>query len=323
MNKRKKITTFVLFVISSQWLLTACTSGNIKEAEINSNKNKQDIEEILQSAGLHVDSVEDAVLKAEKAEQSGKMELAQLYYIKAYNLEPNNVQVLQKMADLYSELRNYDLAEVSLKLILKQKPGDLGTIERYGLLLIKKGNYPDAEKYLGQVVAAKHQSWRAYNGLGIIANLQGDLQKAESFFKRADSILPNSPELLNNIGFALYSAGKLDEASSYYLKALQINPAFKKAIYNYGLLHARSSNYEEAYIAFAKVTSPAEANNNTGYIAMMNGDYEAANKYLREAIKSSPQFYKKANDNLMRLQVMEHSKSDNHPSDPQSEGLDP
>lgn len=320
MNKRKKVTILFSGIILTHWLLTACTPGNIKKAEINSHK--QDIEEILQSAGLHVDSVEDAVLKAEKAEQGGKMELAQLYYIKAYNLEPNNVQVLQKMADLYSELRNYDLAEVSLKLILKQKPGDLGTIERYGLLLIKKGNYPGAEKHLSQVVA-KHQSWRAYNGLGIIANLQGDLQKAESFFKRADSILPNSPELLNNIGFAFYSAGKLDEASSYYLKALQINPAFKKAIYNYGLLHARSSDYEEAYIAFAKVTSPAEANNNTGYIAMMNGDYEAANKYLREAIKSSPQFYKKANDNLMRLQAMENSKPVNHPSDPQSEGLDP
>ncbi|WP_411726106.1 tetratricopeptide repeat protein [Methyloglobulus sp.] len=318
MSKRKTI--LVLVVISSQWLLTACAPHNVKEAGVNSNK--QDIEEILQSAGLHVDSVQDAILKAEKAEQSGKMELAQLYYIKAYNLEPNNVQVLQKMADLYSELRKYDLAEVSLKLILKQKPGDLETVERYGLLLIKKGNYPDAEKHLSQVVT-RHQSWRAYNGLGIIANLQGDLQKAESFFKRADSILPNSPELLNNIGFALYSAGKLDEASSYYLKALQINPAFKKAIYNYGLLHARSSNYEEAYIAFAKVTSPAEANNNTGYIAMMNGDYEAANKYLQEAINSSPQFYKKANDNLMRLQVMENSKSDSHSSDPQSEGLEP
>ncbi len=302
MKQSKKVKNLVFWAILSQVLLTACNPGNIKEAESSS---KQQTEEILQSAGLDVNSVEDAVQKAEKAAQSGKMDLAQLYYIKAYDLEPNNVQVLQKMADLYIELKKYDLAEVSLNLILKQKPGDLKATEQYGLLLIKLRKYPEAEENLTRVVA-KQQSWPAYNGLGIIANLQGEPLKAVSFFKKADSISPYSPELLNNIGFALYSANKLNEAAPYYVKALQINPGFKKAIYNYALLHARLNNYEQAYSAFAKVSSPAEANNNTGYIAMMNGDYAEANNYLQEAIKSSPRFYKKANDNLSRLEMLEN-----------------
>ncbi|MDO9269475.1 MAG: tetratricopeptide repeat protein [Methylobacter sp.] len=302
MNKIKKPTHLILLIILSQSLLTACNPGNIKEAERSGNE--QETEEILQSTGLDVNSVEDAVLKAEKAARNGNMDLAQLYYIKAYDLEPNNVRVLQKMADLYTELKKYDLAEVTLNLILQQQPGDLKVTEQYGLLLIKLKKYPDAEKHLGQVVA-KQQSWPAYNGLGIIANLQGDYLKAESFFKKADAISPNSPELLNNIGFALYSADKLVEAASYYVKALQINPGFKKAIYNYALLQARLSHYEQAHIAFAKVSSAAEANNNTGYIAMMNGDYSEANNYLQEAINVSPRFYKKANDNLKRLEILE------------------
>lgn len=303
MKQKRKISKLVLGAILTQLLLTACNPDNIKEA--GSHNDKQETEEILQSAGLNVTSVEDAVLKAEKATQSGKMDLAQLYYIKAYNLEPNNVQVLQKMAELYIELKKYDLAEVSLKLILKQQPDDAKTREQYGLLLIKLRNYPEAEKNLAWIVA-KQQSWRAYNGLGIIANLQGDHLKAERFFRKADSILPNSPELLNNIGFTLYSAGKLDEAAPYYIKALQINSSFKKAIYNYALLQARLSNYEQAYIAFTKVSSAAEANNNIGYVAMMNGDYAEANNYLQEAVKSSPRFYKKANDNLIRLEILEN-----------------
>jgi len=303
MKQIKKVTNLVFGVILSQLLLTACNPGNIKDTQ--SSSGKQETEEILQSTGLKVTSVEDAMQKAKKAAQSGKMDLAQLYYIKAYDLEPDNVQVLQKMADLYTELKKYDLAEVSLKLILKQQPNDLKTIEQYGLLLIKLRKYPDAEAKLAQVVA-KQQSWPAYNGLGIIANLQGDPLKAESFFRKADSILPNSPELLNNIGFALYSANKLDKAAPYYMKALQINPGFKKALYNYALLQARLNNYEQAYSNFAKVSSPAEANNNTGYIAMMNGDYAEANNYLQEAIKSSPRFYKKANDNLSRLEILEN-----------------
>ncbi|MDD2659484.1 MAG: tetratricopeptide repeat protein [Methylococcales bacterium] len=301
MKQRKKIANLVFGIISSIVLLTACNSANIKDA---SSSGKLDTEEVLKSAGLNISTVAEAVSKAEKAEQGGKMDLAQLYFIKAYDLEPDNVQVLQKMADLYIELKKYDLAEVSLKLILKQRPDDIKTLEEYGLLLIKLRNYPEAEKYLGRVVA-KQQSWRAYNGLGIIANLQGDPLKAEIFFRKADSIYPDSPELLNNTGFALYSADKLDEAASYYIKALQINPGFKKAIYNYALLQARLRDYDQAYNAFAKVSSPAEANNNTGYIAMMNGDYAEANDYLQEAIKLSPRYYKKANDNLIQLEILE------------------
>lgn len=301
----KKITKFAKLmccVAASQSLLTACNPANVKDFEASNDKRQ--IEEMLQTVGISVDSVQDAVFKAENALQSGKTDLAQLYYIKAYEREPNNVQVLQKMADLYERLKKYDLAEVSLKLLLVQQPGDLKTLEQYGLLLVKLGNYQAAEEKLGQVVAMR-QSWPAYNGLGIIANLQGNAAKAEGLFKKADSLSPNSPELLNNIGFALYSGGKLDEAASYYAKALQINPDFKKAIYNYGLLQARLNHYQEARNAFAKVSSSAEADNNIGYIAMMNGDYGEASNYLQEAIREAPRFYKKANDNLARLEQLE------------------
>jgi Flp pilus assembly protein TadD len=305
--KSKKLITFMLVIILSPFLLIACTPTNLKEAELNSNR--QETEELLQSTGLKVSSAEDAALKAQKAVLDGKPDLAQLYYIKAFDLEPTNVQILQNMADLYSELKKYELVEVSLNLILKQQPNDINIIEQYGLLQLKQGKYPEAEKKL-LLVAAKQPGWRAYNGLGIIANLEGDPQKAEGFFKQADRLLPNSPELLNNIGFALYSANKLTEAVSFYNKALQINPGFKKALYNYALLQGRSSNYEQAYSAFASISSVAEANNNIGYIAMMNGDYPEANHYLQEAIKTAPEFYKKANDNLMRLELLENNNPD-------------
>lgn len=297
----------MLVIILSQFLLIACTSSNLKEAELN--KNQQETEEILESTGLKVSSVEDAVLKAEKAIREGKPDLAQLYFIKAYDLEPTSEQVLQKMADLYSQLNKYELQEVSLNLILKLQPNDIKVIEQYGLLQLKQGKYAEAEQKLLAVVA-KQPGWRAYNGLGILANLQSNPQKAEDFFRQADKLLPNSPELLNNIGFALYSANKLAEAASYYDRALQINPRFKKALYNYALLEARSSNYEQAYSTFASVSSVAEANNNIGYIAMMNGDYLEANHYLQEAIKTAPHYYRKANDNLMRLELLESNQVD-------------
>ena len=273
----KKIIILVLGVVCVQPFLTGCSTVNADKADVDGEQNSTEM--LLKSAGLSADSVDEALSKAAKATQEGQMDLAQLFYVKAYELEPKNLKVL----------------------------------EQYGLLLLKDRKYALAKATLEQVVA-KQQSWSAYNGLGIIANVQGEFPKAEALFRKADTILPNSPELLNNIGFALYSAYRFPEALAYYSKALQINPNFKKAIYNYALLQARLGKYDIAYDAFVKVASEEEANNNVGYIAMERGDYKKANNYFQEAIRLSPEYYKKANDNLKRLAILEKRGHESAPS---------
>ena len=307
----KKIIILVLGVVCVQPFLTGCSTVNADKAEGNGEPNSTEM--LLKSAGLSVDSVDEALSKAAKATQEGQMDLAQLFYVKAYELEPKNMLVLQKMTDLYVQLGKNELAEVSLKIIVDQQPKNLKVLEQYGLLLLKNRKYALAKATLEQVVA-RQKSWSAYNGLGIIANVQGEYPKAEALFRKADAILPNSPELLNNIGFSLYSAYRFPEALAYYNKALQINPNFKKAIYNYALLQARLGKYDIAYDAFVKVASEEEANNNVGYIAMERGDYKKANNYFQEAIRLSPEYYKKANDNLKRLAILEKRGHESAPS---------
>ncbi len=285
-----------------QPLLTGCNTLNADIAKANGDQKSTEM--LLNNAGLSVASVDDALSKAAKAVQENQMDLAQLFYIKAYELKPTNILVLQKMADLYVQLGKNELAEVSLKLILDQQPNDMKVMEQYGLLLLKDRKYAVAKAALEPVVA-QQKSWRAYNGLGILANVLGDFPRAEVLFRKADAIFPNSPELLNNLGFALYSASRFPEALAYYNKALQINPDFKKAIYNYALLQAFLGKYDIAYDAFVKVSSDVEANNNLGYIAMEKGDYKKADNYLQEAIRLSPEYYKKANDNLKKLEILE------------------
>ncbi len=301
----QKLITLSMGIILSQSLLVACSPVNVAKDAVNPDSKAA--EALLKSTGLSVGSVDEALLKAANAIQEGKMDLAQLYYIKGFELQPTNIELLQKMAELYVHLEKYELAEVSFKLILKQQPNNIKVQEEYGLLLLKERKYQEAKTSLGAVVA-KQLSGSAYNGLGIIATVQGNLIEAEALFKKADRIVPNNPEILNNLGFALYSAEKYPEAMAYYNLALQIAPGFKKALYNYALLQGRLGNYDLAYDAFVKVSSEAEANNNLGYIAMMKGDYVKANEYLQEAIKFSPNYYKKANDNLKHLKDLENNK---------------
>ena len=278
--------------------LTACATNSPKAIESDDSKNT---EQFVKSLGLSVSSVDEALLKAEKATQEDKLDLAQLYHVEAYQLEPNNVILLKRMADFYTLIKNYGLAELSLTLMIKLQPNNLEVLEQYGLLQLKQRKYEQAKSTLAQVIA-KGQNWRSYNGLGIIADLQGDQQDAELYFNKADLLNPNSSELQNNLGFAYYSENKYKEAEAYYLKALAIEPDYKRALYNLALLQANLKNYDLAYSGFCKVSNNAEANNNVGYIAMLKGDYSIAKNYLLAAIQESPEFYKKANDNLSHLE---------------------
>jgi Flp pilus assembly protein TadD len=290
-------------VITAALLTGGCQSlnENLKE-KLEFDEASNDAKSVInQNKLLPVANADEALDKARKAWQEGKVDLAQTYYVKAYNFAPQNIKILEEMADIYRRLNKLDLVEVCYRLILEQKKTNLLIRERYGLLLIQLNKLADAEQSLQQVIAADNQSWKSYNGLGIIADIGGKHAEAGKFFEQAYALQPNNPELLNNYGFSLYMQGKLLEARELFLRALKIQPDFKKALYNFALVEARHARYPEALASFSKVLSPPEANNDTGYIAMKNGDLEEAEFYLNQAQILSSHFYPKAHDNLDEL----------------------
>ena len=284
------------------FLLSACAMQG--GAHDRNSAKESEVESVKQEL-LHIGSVEDAFLKGRIALKENKIDLAQAYYVAAYEMEPNNLLVLGEMANLYKRINNDELLLLTYQLILEQEPDDIDILEKYGLLLIKLNKYQEAEKKLLQVTASKmgKKKWQAFNGLGIIADLADKHQKAIDYYKQAERLNPNNSEILNNIGYSLYMDNQLDEPLRYFNRALKVNPKFEMALYNYALVKARQGKYERAVQAFARVTDKPEAYNNTGYIAMRNGDHKESEFYLNEALKLSPRFYKKAYDNLQMLKA--------------------
>ena len=301
MKQNNKLIFYVFLVISLSYILSGCNSANIKESD---SQAQNEATELIDSLGLNVTSVNDAIQKGDKALQKGKVDLAQFYFTKGYELEPQNIQVLQKLANLYSDTNNHEMQEFTYKLILKQQPNDIKIIEQYGLLLMKMKRSAEAEEQLMQSISIGKPSWQALNGLGIIADLQNRHEDANAYFKEAEKMNPGSPELLNNIGFSYYLDSKFEQAEHYYIKALQSDSGFKKALYNLSLVQAKLRNYDAMYQTFIKLVDEPEANNNAGYLAMMNGDYKQAEVYLNKAMRLSPRYYKKAHDNLQQLEMM-------------------
>lgn len=266
--------------------------------------NDKEIHEIVNKDKLpDTTNTADALSKAYKAKVAGKLDLAQAYYISAYDSDPDNIEILEEMADLYRQLNNNELELLSYSLILDKQPENIQIMERYGLLLIRLKKMSEAEQVLSKVIT-KAKSWKAYNGLGIIADMKEEHKKARLYFDKAGTISPDNPEILNNIGYSLYMEGEIKRAQGYFLWAIKINKMFKKAIYNYALTLARQRKYSEALAIFSKVMKIPNANNNTGYLAMKNGDYDKAEYYLQRAVKLSPKHYQKAYLNMEELRQL-------------------
>lgn len=300
MNGSKLLLVATVFIF-----LMGCQSIPLDFAVDKKDKD-QDFQQLVENNTiLQAKNFDEALNKARKAWLAGKTELAQTFYVSAYKLQPKNVPLLQEMAGVYNKLENSELEQVCYRLILAEQPDNLAVMERYGLLLIKQKEMSEAEQVLKKVVAKK-QSWLAYNGLGIIADIDGKHKQARIYFDKAGTIEPDNPEILNNIGYSLYLEGQVKKAQGYFLWAIKLDNSFKKAIYNYALTLARQRNYVEALSVFARVMDTEEANNNTGYLAMKNGDYDKAEHYLRQAVKLSPHFFQRAHLNLQELHDLQN-----------------
>lgn len=245
--------------------------------------------------------IEELLKKARDTWSMGKIEMSQAYYIRAYELQPSNVEILKEMASVYYKLENNKLLEVCYRLILDLQPDNQETLENYGLLLIRENKIAEAEELLKKAID-NTQNWRVYNGLGIIMDVQGKHEYARFYYGKASLIQQDNPEILNNIGYSFYMEDQLEKAQGYFLWSIKLDKDFHKAFYNYALSLARQKKYNESLSVFSKVISLSEASNNIGFLAMKNGDYEKAEIFLKQAIKLSPKFYKKAHQNLQELQ---------------------
>ena len=132
--------------------LSACTTNPSK---VKLGEDTRNTEQFVKSLGLSVSSVDEALLKADKAILEDKLDLAQLYYVEAYQLEPTNILLLKRMADFYTKIKNYALAELSLTLMIKLQPENLENLEQYGLLQLKQRKYEEAKNSLSKVISKK------------------------------------------------------------------------------------------------------------------------------------------------------------------------
>ncbi len=234
----------------------------------------------------------------------------------------NKADVYFNIARLEQQRDNNSQAEAAYRQAMASDLKRPELKEALALLLVDMKRHQEAETLLQEVVAAdqsrlkasageagacvtdNESPWRSYNGLGLLADIMEQGEQARQYYQCALNIQPGLAMLHTNLGFSYYLEGEYPQAERALTRAVNQDPQYRRAWSNLGLLYYRWGRKSEALAALRKNGSQAEALNDLGYIAMMEGAYEEAGSLFQRAIDASPRYYPKAVANLGQAKNM-------------------
>ncbi|WP_417607559.1 tetratricopeptide repeat protein [Oceanimonas baumannii] len=269
---------------------------------------------------------QEAQMLIAQSQTSGDIDAMVYAYTQALafrEFEPGELYL--NIAGLERQRNNNSRAEQAYRSALRDDPNRLEAKEGLALLLIDMKRHHEAETLLQEVIAADRSRlgqpatgecmtdakspWRSYNGLGLLADILEQGPLAREYYRCALQVQPGLAMLHTNLGFSYYLQGEYPQAERAMLRAVNQEPEYERAWSNLGLLYYRWGRNSEALMALRKVMSQAEALNDLGYIALMEGEYEAAQSLFQRAIDASPRYYPKAVENLNQAKSMQSANN--------------
>lgn len=268
-------------------------------------------------------SAAEALARGDQAYRKGDPDLAIYEYLRGLTLPdaaPLTGTFYFKVGYIHQHKGNLSLAQQAYERAVAADPKQAIFSAALGEVLLKQGARKPARQQLLLAAQAdqRRQGWtgsqldltqlqldassplRAYLCLGILADLQGDGTLARRLYQQVLAKQPGYPLAYLNLGYSLYLSGDLAGAEQQTSRALSLDKHLTRGWSNLGLILVRGGRYEEALEVFSHIMPLHEAMNDTGYLALLNGEPKVAAYYLQQAIDTCPTYYEKAQRNLKR-----------------------
>jgi tetratricopeptide (TPR) repeat protein len=286
-------------------LLTGCAGvpdiHSDKHFESGLNDKSLDV---LFATEFPVESEAGALARADQALQEGNLDKALFFYVRALQFNPENVELLAHIGEIQMQRNNLTMAK---RAFLKARNVDAThapSLEGLGLIYMSEGMHERAFNELKLAVANNDQLWRAHNALGVYADKADDFMTAQDHYNAALRINPDAAHVLNNRGYSKFLAGDVEGATLDFYEAAN-DRGFAQSWVNLGRIYAIQGSYDDAVTTYKHVMSEANAYNNTGHVAIKNGDFLLAKRFLDEAVRLSPTYFPAAEENLSLLESLQ------------------
>ncbi len=208
----------------------------------------------------------------------GKGNSAEKLLRKAYEIDPNNEEVLFMLGNICLKSKRYDEAikfytplsyldypivhhnlglayyykgdyleaEAEFKKVLRLDPGFPKIFESLGEILIKRGSYEEAVDYLQRGIKKEPYNYTLYHLLAISYWNLGNLSEAKKAIETAIDLEPNKAELWEICGEISLELGEIEEAERYFNRAIWLDKNLVDSFINLGLIYKYRGRDEEA-----------------------------------------------------------------------------
>jgi tetratricopeptide (TPR) repeat protein len=286
-------------------LLSGCATTPNNDTNKHAGADLRDESlDVLFATEFPVESEADALARAARALHEGEVDKALFFYVRALQFQPDNVELLAHIGEIQMRRKNYTLASRAFLTARSYDVSHARSLEGLGLIHMATGMHEQAVDELNLAVESDARLWRAHNALGMYDDKSGDFAAAQLHYDAALSINPDAAHVLNNRGYSRFLAGDFPGATADLYEAAN-DRDFPSAWANLGMVYANHGWYDDAISIYQHVMSDAHAYNNTGKIALENGDFPQAMRYLHEAIRLSPTYFPEAQQNLTRLEYLD------------------
>lgn len=245
--------------------------------------------------------VSEALARAIKDHQAGRLREAQRVYQDILQVQPGNAEALHLLGVVHHQSGNHDRAVDLIGRAIHANPKHGLAHYNLGLALKAQDKLDRAIASFRLAVTLEPKLVRAHHNLGLALADRGEPAEATAAFRRALALDPKHARAHYHLGNALKKQGMLDEAVAAYRAAAALRPDHAETHYNLGNTLKEQGRLEDAIAAYRRAVAVdpdyALAHNNLGIALFERGDLDEAVAAYERALAIEPD-YPEAHANL-------------------------
>ncbi len=175
----------------------------------------------------------------------------------ATEADENNAHAYHLLAIALEKLGFVHKALVTYEKAFQLEPDNTDLVINLGLTAWHLGHLEGAERMFRLFIDKCPDHPAGYNNLGTVLRDRGSLSDAIDCLRAAIYRMPNEPMLWNTLATALAEAGRAEESLVFYQEALRLNPAYTRVWHNLGYSYSHLGRLDEALNAYDRALALA------------------------------------------------------------------
>lgn len=218
------------------------------------------------------------------------------YYKEIVRLQPQNVAALNSLGAIYRRLKMYDESISVLERAVMCESSNVQTYYNLGFTYKLMENFDDAIQCFTTVVEENPRDVLAFNHMGTIYATERKHAEAVACYLKGLKVDPNHPVLHLNLAKSYDKLGEFIKAQAEYEAALRSKPGWLEAIENYSDLLLRKNKTKTASEIVKKALhlNPKDAAMHTklGDVYCRQDNYDEAETEYNVALAIKPDYTK-------------------------------